>query len=84
MARIGGVQPGANLARVLTRLIKDCDDNGVWSPKGLRSLPKAASKMSYHTFPLESESKSPEWKQVDVTFRLALIAKAMGWTIEYV
>lgn len=84
MARIGGVQPGANLARVLARLLKDCDDNGVWSPKGLRGLPKAASKMSYHTFPLESESKAPEWKQVDVTFRLALIAKAMGWTIEYV
>jgi len=28
--------------------------------------------------------KAAEWKQVDVTFRLALIAKAMGWTIEYV
>jgi hypothetical protein len=40
--------------------------------------------MSYHTFPLEAESKAAEWKQVDVTFRLALIAKAMGWTIEYV
>lgn len=84
MARIGGVQPDTNLARVLLRLLKDCDDNGVWCPKGLRSLPKAANKMSYHTFPLEAESKAVESKQVDVTFRLALIAKALGWTIEYV
>jgi hypothetical protein len=26
----------------------------------------------------------PEWKQVDVTFRLALIAKLLNFSLEYV
>jgi hypothetical protein len=69
---------------VLSRLLKDCDENGVWNPKNLRSLPKASNKITYHMFPLDAESKTAEWKQVDVTFRIALIAKAMGWTLEYV
>jgi hypothetical protein len=84
LARLGGVSQSPPAAKVLTRLLKDCDERGVWSPKGLRSAPKAVNKASYHTFPLDLESKAPEWKQVDVTFRLAIIAKAMGWSLEYV
>jgi hypothetical protein len=84
LARIGGMGASVNATRVLTRLLKDTDENGVWNPKGLRTVPKAVSKASYHTFPLDLESKAPEWRQVDVTFRLALIAKLMGWSLEYV
>lgn len=84
MARIGGIRPDSAPAKVLGRILKDVDESGVWNPKGLRGLPKATSKMSYHSFPLEPETKAPEWKQVDVTFRLALIAKALGWQLEYV
>jgi hypothetical protein len=68
---------------VLGRLLKDCDERGVWNPKGLRAAPKAANRASYHCFPLDPESKAPEWKQVDVTFRLALITKLLGWSLEY-
>jgi len=84
MSRIGGLTASATASKVLARLLKDCDANGVWNPKGLRGLPKSISKASYHTFPLDAESKAAEWKQVDVTFRLALIAKQLGWTLEYV
>jgi hypothetical protein len=84
LARIGGVAASPTASKVLNRLLKDCDENGVWNPKNLRSLPKATNRITYHTFPLDAESKAAEWKQVDVTFRLALIAKAMGWTLEYV
>jgi hypothetical protein len=35
-------------------------------------------------YPLDLESKAAEWKQVDVTFRLALIARILEWSIEYV
>lgn len=84
LARIGGIASSANATRVLSRMLKDTDENGVWNPKGLRTLPKAISKVTYHTFPLDLESKAPEWKQVDVTFRLALITKLMGWSLEYV
>jgi hypothetical protein len=56
----------------------------VWNPKGLRSAPKATNRYTYHAFPLDLESKAPEWKQVDVTFRLALIARRLGWQLEYI
>ena len=84
LARIGGIGASANAMKVLGRMLKDCDENGVWNPKGLRAAPKAVNKVTYHAFPLDLETKTPEWKQVDVTFRLALITKLMGWTIEYV
>ena len=84
MARLGGVAASPPAVKVLSRLFKDTDERGVWSPKGLRSAPKAINKASYHTFPLDLESKAAEWKQVDVTFRLALIAKVLGWGLEYV
>lgn len=84
LARIGGIGASANAMKVLSRLLKDCDENGVWNPKGLRAAPKAVNKVTYHYYPLDLETKAPEWKQVDVTFRLALITKLIGWTIEYV
>ncbi len=84
LARMGGVQQSPTAVKVLSRLLRDCDGNGIWAPKGLRSVPKAINKATYHMFPLDLESKAAEWKQVDVTFRLALIAKLMGWNLEYV
>jgi len=82
LARIGALHTAPVATKVLGRLLKDCDEHGVWHPKGLRSSPKAAHKISYHTFPLATEGKSAESRQVDVTFRLALIAKHLGWGIE--
>jgi hypothetical protein len=83
LARLGGIGQSPPALKVLGRLLKDCDERGVWNPKGLRAAPKATNKASYHCFPLDSESKAPEWKLVDVTFRLALIARLLGWTLEY-
>jgi hypothetical protein len=84
MARLGGIAQSPSAVKVLTRLFKDCDEHGIWNPKGLRTAPKAINKASYHAFPLDPETKAPEWRQVDVTFRLALIAKVMEWSLEYV
>ena len=53
---------------------------GVWRPKNLRSQPKAANKITYHYYPLHLDAKTTEGREVDVTFRLALIAKALGWS----
>ncbi|HEU4763264.1 MAG TPA: hypothetical protein VFS28_01330 [Gemmatimonadales bacterium] len=83
MARIGALQYAPVATRVLARLLKDCDDNGVWHPKNLRSQPKVGNKIVHHTYPLVAEGKSLESKQADVTFRLALTAKALGWTLDY-
>jgi hypothetical protein len=83
LARIGALHTAPVATRVLSRLIKDCDEFGVWHPKNLRSQPKLQNRAAYHYFPLETESsKHAETRQVDVTFRLALIAKLLGWNTE--
>jgi len=74
LARIGALHTAPNASRVLARLVKDCDEGGVWHPKNLRSRPRSTSLMAYHAFPLCLDAKTLESRQVDVTFRLALIA----------
>lgn len=83
LARLGMVESSGTAQRVLGRLLRDCDEQGVWSPRNLRALPKSSSKVADFAFPLESDSKTPEHRKADVTFRLALIAKLSGWELEY-
>jgi hypothetical protein len=83
LARIGALHTAPVATRVLSRLIKDCDEQGIWHPKNLRSQPKLQNRAAFHYFPLEAESdKHAESRQVDVTFRVALIAKLLGWNTE--
>ena len=84
LARIGALESSPTATRILARLIKDFDEQGVWSPKNLRSVPKSPSKLADFAFPLECESKSVDQRRVDVTFRIALIAKLAGWELEFV
>ncbi len=81
LARLGVLQHSASAARVWTRLAKDCDERGVWSPKNLRTLPKRVAPWSYHAFPLQADAKTVESREVDVTFRMSLIARLAGWDI---
>ncbi len=80
LARLGVLQHSTTAPRIWARLIKDCDERGVWSPKGLRALPRRKSPWSYHAFPLQ-DGKSVEDREADVTFRMALIARLAGWEI---
>ena len=68
--------------RVLARLYSECDDQGIWSPKSLRAMPKALSPLTAHYFPLEGPGKSPAQRQTDMTFRLGLIARLLGIPVE--
>ena len=81
LARLGVLGQSAVAAKVWARLLKDCDERGVWSPKNLRALPRRISPWSYHYFPLQGEAKSLEGRQADVTFRMAYIARLAGWEI---
>lgn len=83
-ARLGLVRQMPPAARVLARLFSQCDDQGVWSPKSLRTAPKVVNPLANHYFPLEGPGKSPAQRQTDVTFRLALIAQLLGLPIEIV
>ena len=82
LARLGALHTAPVATRVLARLLSECDEHGVWAPKGLKSQPKPFSKVTYHWYPLHPETKAPESKVVDVTFRLALIAKVLGWQLQ--
>jgi len=83
LTRLGMLHTSETAQRALLRLLKECDDRGVWSPKGLRSLPKCPSNLAGFAFPLEPDGKTAERRQADVTFRLALIAKLAGWQLTY-
>jgi len=84
MARLGLVRQIPSVSRVLARLFNECDDQGIWSPKSLRAMPKPTSPLTAHYFPLEGPGKSPAQRQTDATFRLGLIARLMGIPIEIV
>ncbi|MGH7534511.1 MAG: hypothetical protein ACREMG_02885, partial [Gemmatimonadales bacterium] len=83
MVRMGALNWAPVATKVLGRLLKDCDETGVWRPKNLRSQPKAANRITWHYYPLHLDDKTTEGREVDITFRLALIAKLLGWTLDY-
>ena len=84
MARMGALPWAPVASRVLGRLLKDCDELGIWRPKNLRSQPKAINKITYHYYPLQVDAKTTEGREVDVTFRLALIARQLAWSVDFV
>ena len=84
LTRLGIVRQVPSAARVLARLYSECDDDGIWSPKSLRTMPKSSNPVVSHYFPLEGPGKSPAQRQTDVTFRLALIARLLGLPLNVV
>ena len=84
LARLGILRQVPSAARVLARLYSECSDEGIWSPKSLRALPKSTNPVVTHYFPLEGPGKSPAQRQTDVTFRLALIARLLGMPLNVV
>jgi hypothetical protein len=81
LARLGLLATSAGVSKVWGRLLRECDESGVWRPKNLRTLPKTSSPWAYHIFPLEGDTKRAEARQTDVTFRMALIARLAGWEL---
>ncbi len=78
LTRLGIVRQVQSASRVLARLFSECSEQGIWTPAGLRALPKSQNPVVSHYFPLEGPGKSPAQRQTDATFRLALIAKLLG------
>jgi len=68
---------------VFANLLADVDAQGVWAPKNLRSQPKAMSPVTYHSWPLSADDNTLQSRQGDITFRLARIAKQLGWSLEF-
>jgi hypothetical protein len=85
LAGIGMTQllAAPNASRGFARLLEDVDAHGIWHPKNLRSQPKPATPLTYHTWPLAPDDGELASRQADITFRLAVIAKRLGWHLEY-
>ncbi len=83
LARIGQLQNVPQAVDALGRLLEDLDPMGVWHPRNLRSQPKALSPVSYHSWPLSADDGGLSARQADITFRLARVARLLGWRLEY-
>lgn len=84
LARMNMLDSSPTASRAFGRLLKDCNDEGVWEAKNLRSFPKSPSGLADFAFPLEVSDRPAESRRVDVTFRLAYIAKLAGLDLEFV
>lgn len=84
LVRMEMLHTNETAVKILKRLLSETDGNGVWAPKSLRSIPKSKSRLADFMFPLEQDGKTMERRQADVTFRLSLIAKLAGWTLDFV
>lgn len=83
LAGLGQLASNPSAVKVLQSLLDDLDAEGVWHPKNLRSQPKASSPVTHHYWPLALDDGELAHRQADVTFRLALIARRLGWHLEY-
>ncbi|MDB4878395.1 MAG: hypothetical protein JWM41_4841 [Gemmatimonadetes bacterium] len=83
MARLGFLRKNDNWSKLYERFLDDRDAQGVWHPhKGL-SAARSANPFLWPMYPLEDHHTGDE-RWTDVTFRLGLIGRLSGRTIDVV
>lgn len=83
MARLGYLKRNENWCKLYERFLDDRDADGVWHPhKGLAAV-KNSNPFLWPMYPLEDHLSGDE-RWTDVTFRLGLIGRLMGRTIDVV
>jgi hypothetical protein len=83
MARLGYLKRNENWLKLFERFLEDRDREGVWHPHKGMAVAKSASSYVWPAYPLE-EQLAGEERWTDITFRLGLIARLGGRTIEIV
>lgn len=81
MARLGFLRKNENWAKLFDRFLDDRDASGVWHPHKGMAAPKSSNPFLWPMYPLEDHMSGDE-RWTDVTFRLGLIARLSGRTIE--
>jgi hypothetical protein len=83
MARLGFLRKNDNWCKLYDRFLDDCDEHGVWHPhKGIHAV-RSSNPFLWASYPLE-ENLSGDERWTDITFRLGLIGRLSGRTIELV
>ena len=81
MARLGFLKRNDNWSKLFDRFLDDRDEQGVWHPhKGLAAA-RSSNPWVWPVYPLEGALSGDE-RWTDATFRLGLIARIAGRTIE--
>ncbi len=81
MARLGFLKRNEGWSKLFERFIEDRDREGVWHPHKGMAVAKSTNPFVWPTYPLE-EQHAGEERWTDITFRIGLIARLSGRTIE--
>jgi hypothetical protein len=81
MARLGFLRRNDNWCKLYDRFVDDRDAQGVWHPhKGLAAV-RSANPVLWPMYPLDDQHGGDE-RWTDITFRIGLIGRLLGRTIE--
>jgi hypothetical protein len=81
MARLGFLKRNENWCKLFDRFLEDRDADGIWHPHKGMAAAKSANPFLWPMYPLE-DHRSGDERWTDVTFRLGLIGRLAGRTIE--
>ena len=83
MARLGFLRRNEGWSKLFERFLDDRDRDLVWHPHKGMAMPKSTNPFVWASFPLEQMTHGDE-RWTDVTFRLGLIARLSGRSLELV
>lgn len=83
MARLGYLKRNENWSKLFERFLEDRDRSGVWHPHKGMVPATSINAYAWPAYPLETEMTGDD-RWTDITFRLGLIARLSGRTIEIV
>jgi hypothetical protein len=81
VARLGFLRRNDNWSKLLDRFLDDRDRDGVWHPHKGMNVARSVNPVVWSSYPLE-ENLAGDERWTDITFRLGLIARVIGRTIE--
>ena len=83
MARLGFLRRNDNWCKLYERFLDDRDSSGVWHPHKGMNAARSQNPFVWPMYPLEDHMSGDE-RWTDVTFRLGLIGRLSGRSIEVV
>ena len=82
MARLGFLKRNETWLKMFERFVDDCGRDRVWRPHNKGTMvPTTTNPYAWPRFPLETDLDG-DGRWTDVTFRIGLIARLLGWQIK--